>query len=386
MKNELNKRCVDESTEITSDFECGNGEHIRKIGEDHFTLNARKDWGSGDPLNMTSWYFCVRIANKSDRARTLKLDVQNINHHGHNQAYVWAKRGDSWDRVPAEVLPDPDDDWAFRAMVKLDAGETIYLSNSFWYPPSEMATWLSEISAKRPDLCKLDYIGQTAQGRPISALTISDSASTENKKRLLVAASPQASEIGAWACHHLIEFLLGDDPFAGDVRKNWVVDVIPQTNPDGEALGSVMVNSLGENPLFEFKRIAGGGAGSAESVSLWNWAKRHPPMVYLEYHSYYQANRPFFRPYLFSSELHRSGERKALAKLMAERLLAVSTGPPMIVEVGDQRFSNCFPYQLIERFDTLAHFYKLHFRESLVHNLNQAIRVFKTVVEVCEGI
>ncbi|RKY71875.1 MAG: hypothetical protein DRP97_01410, partial [Candidatus Latescibacterota bacterium] len=303
-----------------------------------------------------------------------------------DEAYVWAKRGDTWDRADASVLPGSDDDWSFRATVRMDAGETVYLSNGYWYPPSEMAAWLTEISERHSGLCTLRNIGQTAQARPIPLLTISDPDSSEKKERVLAAASPQGSEIGVWACRHLIAFLLGEDPFAEAVRKKWTVDVIPQTNPDGEALGTVMVNALGENPLFEFRQVADGGNGSAESVSLWNWAKSHPPAVYLEYHCYYQANRPSFRPYLFSSGLHRSEARRALAEEVAKRLLQISTGPPMTVEVGHEPFSKCFPYQLIERFDTIAHFYKLHMRESLKDNLEQALRVFRTVVGVCEGI
>ena len=381
MDDAVNERqYVDEAIEITGEFECGNGEHIRRIGEDHFVVDARRDWGTGDPYSMMSWVFCVKVTNRSNGARTLKLDVRNINHSGHDKAYVWAKRGTIWDRVPAEVLPTSDDNWVFRAMVRVDAGETVYLSNNFWYPPSEMTAWLADIAEKHPDLCTLDRIGQTAQGRPISVLTISDSVAAQQKERILVAASPQGSEIGVWACRRLIEVLLGDDAFAERVRKRWVVDVIPQTNPDGEALGTVMVNALGENPLFEFKQIADGGAGSAEAVSLWDWAKNHPPAIYLEYHSYYQANRPSFRPYLFGSELHRSEGRRAMAEEVAKRLLEISTGPPMRVEVGDERFSNCFPYQLIDHFDTIAHFYKLHMRENLEDNLKQAVRVFKTVM------
>jgi hypothetical protein len=378
--------CVAKETEISSDFECGTGDHIRWIGEDHFALDVHRDWGAGDPYSMMSWVFCVKITNRSSAARTLELDVRNSNHSGHDEAYVWAKRGDFWDRAFASVLPGSDDDWGFRATVRMDAGETVYLSNGYWYPPSEMTAWLADIAEKHSDLCTLRKIGQTAQARPISVLTISDPKPSEKKARILIAASPQGSEIGVWACRHLIEFLLGDDPFAESARKTWTVDVIPQTNPDGEALGTVMVNALGENPLFEFKEVADGGNGSAEAVALWNWAKNHPPAIYLEYHCYYQANRPSFRPYLFSSDLHRSEARRTLAEEVAKRLLQISTGPPMMVEVGNEPFSQCFPYQLIERFDTIAHFYKLHMRESLKDNLNQAVRVFKTVVEVCEGI
>ena len=380
------RRYMDEDTEITSEFECGTGDHIRRIGEDHFALDAHRDWGAGDPYSMMSWVFCVKITNRSNGPRTLKLDVQNINHSGHDEAYVWAKRGDIRDRADASVLPGSDEDWSFRATVRMGAGETLYLSNGYWYPPSEMTAWLTDVAEKHSDLCTLRDIGRTAQGRPISALTISDPEPTDKKARILIAASPQGSEIGAWACRRLIAFLLSDDAFAEKVRKKWVLDVIPQTNPDGEALGTVMVNALGENPLFEFKQVADGGSGSAEAVGLWNWAKSHPPAIYLEYHCYYQANRPSFRPYLFSSELHRSGKRKALAEEVANRLLEIGTGPPAMVKVGDERFSHCLPYQLIEHFDTIAHFYKLHMRESLEDNLTQAVRVFRTVVEVCEDI
>ncbi len=377
-------------TEITSDFECGNGENIRQTGDNHFSFETHRDWGKDDPLNMQNWYFCVKVSNRSDRRRTLYFDVRITDHKSHSEAYIRAKRGNSWERLPAEVLSAADgsgfdysrDDWVFRITLPLAADEIVYLSNGFWFPPSDMTAWLYKTAERRPDICALDEIGRTNQGRPISVLTISESSNAE--KNMLVAASPQGSEIGAWACRRLIEVLLGKDPFALNIRKTLSVDIIPQTNPDGEALGTVMVNSLGQNPLFEFKQIANGGAGSAEAESLWNRAKDNPPDVYLEYHSYYQENRPSFRPYLFSPDLHHSNSRRVIAKEVSARLLEISTGPPMIVEKNDERFSNSFPYQLIEQFDTIAHFYKLHQRESLENNLDQAVRVFKTVVEVAK--
>ena len=232
------RRYVAEETEITSDFECGNGEHIRRVSEDHYTVDTRRDCGVGDSYSTMSWVFRVKITNRSNRARTLKLDVRSITHSGHDEAYVWAKRGDTWDRVPAEVLPRANDDWIFRATVRTDAGETLYLSNSYWHTPSEMTAFVTEISEKHAGLCTLSRIGETAQARPISALTISDPESSGKKERILIAASPQGSEIGAWACRHLIEFLLSADPFAEAARRRWTVDVIPQANPDGEALGT----------------------------------------------------------------------------------------------------------------------------------------------------
>jgi hypothetical protein len=377
-------------TEITSDFECGNGEKIRQTGDNHFAFETHRDWGKGDPLNMQNWYFCVRVLNRSGRQRSLHFDVRIPSHKSHSEAYVRAKRGNSWEHLPVEVLSAADgscidcsrDDWVFRITLPLAADETVYLSNGFWFPPSEMTAWLGVTAERHSDICTLDQIGRTNQGRPISVLTIPDSGNTEKKKHILVAASPQGSEIGAWVCRRLIEVLLGKDPFAVNIRKTLSVDIIPQTNPDGEALGSVMVNSSGQNPLFEFKQIAHGGTGSAEAESLWNRVKNNPPDAYLEYHSYYQENRPSFRPYLFSPDLHHDKSLRAIAEEVSKRLLEISTGPPMIVEKNDERFSNSFPYQLIEKFDTIAHFYKLHQRESLEDNLDQAVRVFRTVAEV----
>ncbi|RLI36061.1 hypothetical protein DRO55_04260 [Candidatus Bathyarchaeota archaeon] len=371
--------------EITSDFECGNGEDIKYIGFNHFSMRARKDWGSGDFYNTMSWYFCIRIKNKLGVNRLLRLDVHGIDKLDGDEAYVWMKKRDKWSRVPNEVSSASCGEWNLTLSIDLKPYQTVYVSNSFWYPPSKMTKWLNRISNEKADLCKLSSIGKTAQGRPINVLTIFNR-SNVYIGRIVVAASPQPSEFGAWACHGLIEYLLSDDSFARYVRRKWIIDVIPQTNPDGEALGTVMVNSLGENPLFEFDRIASGDTGSVEATSLWNWIAEHRPNIYIEYHSYYQPNRPSFRPYLFAPELHDSEIRRKIQKSVNKNLMSISSGPPMIVDVGDKRFSRSLPYQLIQKFGVISYFYKLHTRESLESNLKQAVKVFKTIVHTYENV
>lgn len=381
----------DEETAISSNFECGNGEDITRVAQDHFSLRTRGehvDWGTQNRgIQYIQSYFCVRIRNRLGIPTPLKLDIHGEFALFHN---AWARRGNKWNSLPTQMLSTSNDKqtaYVVRVFVDMDAHQTVYVSNSFWYPPSDMAKWLEAVAEDKSALCTLDRIGESAQGRPINVLTISDHNKTSGKNRVAVAASPQASEMGAWACRGLIDYLLSDDQFAGDVRKRWVVDVIPQTNPDGEALGTVMVNSLGENPLIEFDEVARNGVGSVEASSLWKWIEEHLPALYLEYHSYYQANRPSFRPYLFSLELYTSERCRRTDEAISRSLLSISTGGPQVVNVGNQPFSKTLPYQLIQKSNVISHFYKLHnTKESLGRNLEQATRVFKVIVDTYEKV
>lgn len=146
-----------------------------------------------------------------------------------------------------------------------------------------------------------------------------------------------------------------------------------------------MVNALGQNPLFEFEELSAGREVSLEAEAVWSWIKRTEPSLYLEYHSYFQDNRPSFRPYLFSSEHYTDPQKRVLGERIDQALLRISTGAPMRVGVGHERFRKCLAYQLIKHFDIPSYFYKLHSRETLGRNIEQAVKVLRAVINIYGG-
>ena len=373
------------AVEVTSDFECGNGRNIRLAGEDHFAVEAAADQGAGHKYATQGWYFCVRAGNRSPARRMITVDCIVTDYPKLDEAYVYARRGESWQRAAAEILPGPDQRAIIRATADLAAGETVYLSNSYWYPPSQMRNDLAAAAERGGETCRVSSLGRTARGREIPVLTMAP-ACGQAARSMVVAGTPQSAEMGPWACRAVIEFLLdSDDPAARRVRDRWRVDVIPHTNPDGSAEGNVMVNSLGQLPVFEAGRAARGDGGSAEINLLWRLVSERRPDAYLEYHSYFQSNRRFAgRPYVVDPALHADAGRRELAARARQALVAVSDGPEYFVPIGDPQFGETIIYPLIERCGVIAHIYKLHMSQTLESNMAQAVRVFKAMVEALD--
>lgn len=57
------------------------------------------------------------------------------------------------------------------------------------------------------------------------------------------------------------------------------------------------------------------------------------------------------------------------------------------MKVGNQPFSRTLSYPLIHRFNVIAHIHKLHnIKQSLECNLEQAEKVFKTLIDTYEKV
>jgi hypothetical protein len=208
----------------------------------------------------------------------------------------------------------------------------------------------------------------------------------KSNRKLIIAGSPQPSEIGPWACRGIIELLLDEqNALARRILNQWTVDIIPHTNPDGAAHGTVMLNGAGLNPLFDFSEPAQ-RFQTPEAAHLWQWVTERAPEVYLEFHSYFQSNRRFnARPYVFDPALYPGLERRKLAAKVSDRLQAVSDGGAICIPAGHEQFSRSLPYRLIERQGIISHLYKLHMRNSLEDNTAQACRVLQAVVETVDS-
>lgn len=61
----------------------------------------------------------------------------------------------------------------------------------------------------------------------------------KNKKGIVISSRVHPGEAqSSWVVQGLIEFLLSDDPVAVNLRRNFVIKIIPMLNPDGVIYGN----------------------------------------------------------------------------------------------------------------------------------------------------
>jgi len=380
----------DDMVKLTTAFECGNGVDLHRIGHNYYSFNAVPEAGTDHPFAGKSCYFCLGMLNKTESPLDLLVDVRRFTHDIEHTRHIILRTSDIWTRVPQEWITLATDEKTVRFCLVLPPRNSmnssgVFASNCFWHSYTTMTKWLQKIVRENPSRIRLRSLGKTHQGRDVLCVTVTDQrSSSDRKRRFLVCSTLQPSEIGGWASRAIIEFLLSDSKVARDILDRWIIDIVPQPNPDGVVLGTGMVNSLGSNPMFEFRKAADGESCSKEARMLWRLAEETKPLLYLELHSYYQDNRASYGPYIFPSELYEDEERARLGKKVDSALISISPGEILHVPVGTNNFGQCLPYLIREHFNTISYFYKLHSREGLADNLNQAVRVFQTMLRAVD--
>lgn len=101
--------------------------------------------------------------------------------------------------------------------------------------------------AQSHDICEIETLGETLDGRDISLLTIGEPEA--GKKKIWITARQHPGETMAeWFVEGLLHKLLDDeDPHAAALLSKAVFYVVPNMNPDGSVRGHLRTNALGIN-------------------------------------------------------------------------------------------------------------------------------------------
>ncbi|NOU50961.1 carboxypeptidase family protein [Pseudoalteromonas sp. JBTF-M23] len=101
--------------------------------------------------------------------------------------------------------------------------------------------------AQSHDICEIETLGETLDGRDISVLTIGEP--SDDKKRIWITARQHPGETMAeWFVEGLLHKLLDDeDPHAAALLSKAVFHIVPNMNPDGSVRGHLRTNAAGVN-------------------------------------------------------------------------------------------------------------------------------------------
>lgn len=222
---------------ITSNFDSGNIEVVKAEKSDDIRLKIRKDTNA----EFFQW-FHFRLQGVQDYP--CKMNILNAGEASYPEGWEGYNACASYDR----------ENW-FRVPTHYD-GKTLTINhtperNSVYYAyfaPYSYEQHLNMIHhAQESQLCVLENIGETVQGRDLDMLIIGQP--TDDKKVIWVVGRQHPGEsMASWFMEGFVNRLLDEDePIARRVLQKAVFYVVPNINPDGAILGNLRANAAGSN-------------------------------------------------------------------------------------------------------------------------------------------
>jgi hypothetical protein len=238
-----------DSPEITinTNFEGGSLGRVEKLSATTFRLHVAGQHDHRGRNRQASWYY-FRLDHVKGRQLQLTLtdlvgeyndrpgsvpagpDILPVFSHD-QQSWKHFETG-QWDNTKKEMT-----------LTIRPTSDTLWIAHIPPYTPADLARLLDD--ARKHPHALVEVIGQSARGRHMHQLTITDpDAPDEVKKQLFIMARQHAWEAGtSHVAQGAVRFLLSDEAKA--LRRENVFRIVPMVDVDGCAEGKVRFNANG---------------------------------------------------------------------------------------------------------------------------------------------
>lgn len=222
---------------ITDKFDSGNIEVVSKTDLGNIQLKIRKDTNS----DFMQWFY-FRVQGTKDN--TCVFNIINAGETAYPEGWENYQARASYDRVNWFQISTTFDGNTLKIVYKPEY-DSLYIAYfaPFTYEQHLDLVHFAQLSPK----CKLESIGQTAQGREIDFLSIGDD-SKQKKKLWVIARQHPGESMAEWFMMGLIERILNSEDSASiKLLQKANLYLIPNMNIDGSILGNLRVNAKGVN-------------------------------------------------------------------------------------------------------------------------------------------
>lgn len=224
---------------ISSAFDGGRIEVVKAESFDDIQVNIKHD----DNSDFRQWFY-FRIQGVKDQNCVVKF----LNASDCFVAKGWEDYDvcasvdrEEWFRIPTEYNGE-------QMTVEFTADtDDIYLA---YFAPYSFERHLNLLAfAQQSDLCRLQSLGETVDGRDFDMLVIDDEDIEQEKKNVWVIARQHPGETMAeWCAEGFLETILdADNPTSRTLLQQCRFFVVPNMNPDGAYRGNLRVNATGAN-------------------------------------------------------------------------------------------------------------------------------------------
>jgi hypothetical protein len=167
---------------------------------------------------------------------------------------VWALSTDGvtfapYTRLPTSATPTLLTSTQHRFTFTVPPGVTsLRLAKYFPYSVTRKNAWLASVS-NHPRVRSVVSLGNSAQGRPIHKLELTDSSVPDTgKQRVWIHAGIHPAETTSYfTVEGFVAWLLSGDPYAEVLLDQALIELVPMANPDGVFLGNYRVNANSSN-------------------------------------------------------------------------------------------------------------------------------------------
>jgi len=222
---------------------------IEKLGDATFRLHVAGQSDERGRNRQTTWFY-FRMDHVAGRELTLTFTdwVGEYNDRpgacpmGPTLRPVFSHDGETWRHFESLEWDAEKQESTLKLKPERD---TIWLAHIPPYPHSKLLKLLGEV--ERSPHARDEVIGQTALGRGLHLVTVTDFARPDAAKQVVwLQARQHAWEAGT---SHVMEgalrFITSDEPAARALRDKVIFKFTPMMDPDGCALGKVRFNAHG---------------------------------------------------------------------------------------------------------------------------------------------
>lgn len=192
------------------------------------TANDHVDLVLDNPYYAYEGYFCFRLDGVA--GETISFDITNRanTRMPTNFRLVYASdiTSDTWNRMPETV----GGGWTHTF-----TEDSVYIADCWAYPYHKTVSRIQDLEAQYPTYVSSDLIGQSAEGRDMYAMRITDPSVSDSEKLHFVNITRQhPGEVwGAWQMKHLIDEVIDRYVNGSGFDEDFVWHFLPHANPDG---------------------------------------------------------------------------------------------------------------------------------------------------------
>lgn len=232
---------VTPETEITSEFESGNG-IAQKISDTEWEITIPDDNGNPNlPDSWRSWWY-IALSN-ADITKETKLTIKNS---GWMYYYVPVYSYDqkNWFRFDVSEVNQDGNEIIVTSKFEKPA---VWVAMFYPYTLTDLENYLSVIE-NNPNV-KVEVAGKSQNNNPLYLIKVSDfSQPVANKKRILIHARTHPAETpSSFVIEGLINFLISGNLHSAEMLRDYEFHIFPMQNVDGVIAGNYRSTPKSEN-------------------------------------------------------------------------------------------------------------------------------------------
>lgn len=285
-----------ENLRINSAFERGAIGATTYTSADTIVLNA-KHWRKRDGIGDQYYWFDFILTPVKNKTVAVVLNQLTGIYRGHiHEVYnditfpVFSYNNRDWQRISQVKYDGKNKSFSFTAKFEHDSVWLAY-AHPYSLEKLQMIRWDYE---KEKDM-RMKSLGFSKEGRKLDLFSISNYSIPDSEKKVAVIIALQHSgeDAGGFLAEGIIRFLMSDNMVARDIKKKWIVHIVPVMNPDGLYHGITRYNAEGEDLNSIWLNSTDSLRYGPEVKATRQWLDKqfqssNPPDIFLDIHSHSQ--------------------------------------------------------------------------------------------------